>query len=425
MRNISLIFKQFSRSVLLLAGLALLTTSVRAQDAAKGEALFKQKCTSCHNGDLVTRMTGPGLGPIVSSETDDKWLSHWIKNNQELIKANDPKAMKIYNEFNQAGMTVFADLPDGDIANVIKYIRDEYKKPKPPVNPTTSGEDSGPSQLVIWGLIGVIVIAFIVILVLNKVIGSLERLVLARKDLPVEAITEEVDVEAEKRKATIKKLLKNKKLVGFFVVCAVIAGGTWQWVTLWNTNVHTGYQPVQPIKYSHELHAGIMKIDCQYCHSGAYKSKNASIPSLNVCMNCHKTVKTTSPEIAKIYTALGYDPATQKYDSTKARPIQWVRVHNLPDFAYFNHSQHVVVGKVKCQTCHGPIETMKEVYQYSPLTMKWCIQCHKRTEVDFTHDGKKGNEYYDNMVQVHEKIKRGEKVTEASMGGLECGKCHY
>src|SRR5476651_961773 len=132
MRNISLIFKQFSRSVLLLAGLALLTTSVRAQDAAKGEALFKQKCTSCHNGDLVTRMTGPGLGPIVSSETDDKWLTHWIKNNQELIKANDPKAMKIYNEFNQAGMTVFADLADGDIANVIKYIREEYKKPKAP-----------------------------------------------------------------------------------------------------------------------------------------------------------------------------------------------------------------------------------------------------------------------------------------------------
>jgi len=420
MRNISLIFKQFSRSVLLLAGLALLGSSVHAQDAAKGEALFKAKCTSCHNGDLVTRMTGPGLGPIVSSETDDKWLTHWIHNNQELIKANDPKAMKIYNEFNQAGMTVFADLSDADVANVIKYIRDEYKKPKAPVNPITPGEESGPSQLVIWGLLGVIVIAFIVILVLNKVIGSLERLVLARKDLPVEAVTEEVDVEAEKRKATIKKLLKNKKLVGFFVVCCVIAGGTWQWVTLWNTNVHTGYQPVQPIKYSHELHAGIMKIDCQYCHSGAYKSKNASIPSLNVCMNCHKTVKTTSPEIAKIYTALGYDPATQKYDSTKARPIQWVRIHNLPDFAYFNHSQHVKVGKVKCQTCHGPIETMKEVYQYSPLTMKWCIQCHKRTDVDY-----KGNAYYDKMVDVHEKIKRGEKVTEASMGGLECGKCHY
>jgi len=418
MRNISLIFKQFSRSLLLLAGLVLLQSSVHAQDAAKGEAIFKSKCTSCHNGDLVSRMTGPGLGPIVSSETDDKWLSHWIKNNQELIKANDPKAMKIYNEFNQTGMTVFAELSDGDVANVIKYIRDEYKKPKPVVNPNTPGEESGPSDLVIFGLIGVIIIAFIIILVLNKVIGSLERLLLNRKGLLPEE--EEAPVAEVDKFATLKMLLKNKKLVGFFILCAVICGGTWQWVTLWNTNVHQGYQPVQPIKYSHELHAGIMKIDCQYCHSGAYKSKNASIPSLNICMNCHKTVKTTSPEIAKIYYALGYDPATAKYDSTKAHPIQWVRVHNLPDFAYFNHSQHVKVAKIICQTCHGPVQTMKEIYQYSPLTMKWCIQCHKRTDVDY-----KGNAYYDNMVLVHEKIKRGEKVTAASMGGLECGKCHY
>lgn len=428
MRNISLIFKQFSRSVLLLAGLALLSTSVRAQDVAKGEALFKQKCTACHKLDV--RMTGPALGPIITSETDDKWLAHWIQNNQSLIKANDAKALKIYNEFNQAGMTVFSDLTDGDVANIIGYVRAEWKKeqaaPKADAGGGAAAADSGPSQLVIWGLLGVIVIAFIVILVLNKVIASLERLVLNRKDIPAEAVTEEVDEKAAARAATIKKLLKSKKLVGFFILCAVICGGTWQWVTLWNTNVHTGYQPVQPIKFPHDLHAGVMKLDCQYCHSGAYKSKNASIPSLNVCMNCHKTIdrrmgaSAASPEIAKIYTALGYDPGTQKYDSTKARPIQWVRVHNLPDLVYFNHSQHVVVGKVKCQTCHGPIQTMPEVYQYSPLTMKWCIQCHKRTDVDY-----KGNAYYQKMVDVHEKIKRGEKITEASMGGLECGKCHY
>jgi hypothetical protein len=120
---------------------------------------------------------------------------------------------------------------------------------------------------------------------------------------------------------------------------------------------------------------------------------------------------------------LGYDPQTQKYDSTKSRPMQWVRVHNLPDFAYFNHSQHVKVGKIKCQTCHGPVETMKEIYQYSPLTMKWCIQCHKRTEVDFIK--KKGNAYYDKMDSSTRSHKRGEPVTEASMGGIECGKCHY
>jgi len=419
MRNISLIFKQFSRSALLIAGLSLLGFSGHAQDAAKGEALFKQKCTTCHKIDV--RMTGPALGPTVTSETDDKWLTHWVENNQALIKANDPKATKIYNEYNQAGMTVFSELTDADVANILTYVRGEWKKiqatPKPAA---VVAEDSGPSDLVIYGLIAVIVIAFIVILVLNKVIATLERLLMKKQGVIVDEEEEAENTKRAERIATIKKLAKNKKLVGFLVVCAIIAGGTWQWVTLWNTNVHQGYQPVQPIKYSHELHAGIMKIDCQYCHSGAYKSKNASIPSLNVCMNCHKTVKTESPEIHKIYDALGYDPQTQKYDSTKARPIQWVRVHNLPDFAYFNHSQHVKVAKIICQTCHGPVQTMKEVYQYSPLTMKWCIQCHKRTDVDY-----KGNAYYDNMLQVHEKLKRGEHVTEASMGGLECGKCHY
>ncbi len=115
-------------------------------------------------------------------------------------------------------------------------------------------------------------------------------------------------------------------------------------------------------------------------------------------MNCHKSVQATekydgeiSPEIQKIYNALGYDPETQNYDNTKAKPIEWVRVHNLPDFAYFNHSQHVVVGEAAirkerglkpeepvCFACHGPVKTMKEIYQYSPLTMKWCINCHKR-----------------------------------------------
>lgn len=420
MRNISLIIKQFSRSVLLIAGLAVMGFSARAQgDAAKGEALFKAKCTSCHKID--TRMTGPALGPIITSETDDKWLTRWIQNNQAVIASGDPKAKAIVAEYNGSAMTVFADLSDGDVANIIAYVRADWKtiqadKAKTPPTSVAAG-DSAPSSFMIYGLLGVIVLAFIIILVLNKVIGSLERILLGNQGL----LPEEEEVSGSvARAAAFKKLLKNKKLVFFFLLAVTIAGGSWQWTTLWNTNVHTGYQPVQPIKYSHQLHAGVMKIDCQYCHGGAYKSKNATIPSLNVCMNCHKVVKTESPEIHKIYDALGYDPQTQKYDTTKAKPIQWIRVHNLPDLAYFNHSQHVKVGKIICQTCHGPIQEMQEVRQYAPLTMKWCIQCHKRTEVDY-----KGNAYYDNMVQVHDRIKRGEKVTAASLGGIECGKCHY
>ncbi|MBB5396343.1 cytochrome c3 family protein [Mucilaginibacter sp. AK015] len=423
MRNISLIFKQFSRSVLLVAGLVVYGATARAQaDAAKGEAIFKAKCTACHKID--TRMTGPALGPQLTSETDDAYLTKWIQNSQALVAAKNPKAVKIFNEFNQVTMTSFEELSDADVGNVITYVRTEWKKmqddkTKAPAGGTAT-EATGPSSLVVWGLLGVIAIAFIVILVLNKVIATLERLLLNRQGLLLEE--EETTTEEAKanRLATVKKLLKNKKLVFFIVLCGTIAMGSFSWVTMWNTNVHQGYQPVQPIKYSHELHAGVMKLECQYCHTGAFKSKNASIPSLNVCMNCHKSVKTESPEIHKIYDALGYDPNTAKYDSTKARPIQWVRVHNLPDLAYFNHSQHVKVGNIKCQTCHGQIQEMKEVYQYSPLTMKWCIQCHKRTEVNG-----KGNAYYDSILATHDKIKKGEKVTAAVLGGIECGKCHY
>jgi mono/diheme cytochrome c family protein len=423
MRSFSLIFKQFSRSVLLIAGFAFLGFSAYAQgDAAKGEALFKAKCTTCHKIDI--RLIGPPLGTTVTSETDDKWLTKWIENNQSLIAAKDPKALKIYNEYNQSAMTVFGELSDGDVANILSYVRTEWKTEQAAPKAPVATAETGPSNLVIYTLIGVIILAFIIILVLNKVVTTLERLLLKNKGLFVEEI--EVEKVYVDRFATVKKLAKNKKLVFFVMLSGTLALGSWTWVTMWNTNVHQGYQPVQPIKFPHDLHAGAMKIDCQYCHSGAYKSKNASIPSLNVCMNCHKTIdrtlnsKTASSEIQKIYDALGYDPQTQKYDSTKVRPIQWIRIHNLPDFAYFNHSQHVKVAKLRCQTCHGPVETMKEVYQYSPLTMKWCVQCHKRTNVDF-----KGNAYYTKMEAVHDLLKEGKPVTAALMGGIECGKCHY
>jgi mono/diheme cytochrome c family protein len=420
MRRLSLIFKQFSRSVLLVAGLALLCTAARAQgDAAKGEAIFKANCTTCHK--IESQLVGPALGTTITEETDDKWLTKWIENNQALIAAKDPKAVAVYNKFNQVSMTVFGSLTDADVANVIAYVRTTWKadlaeKAKAPAGGAVA--DTGPSDLVIFALIGVIVIAFIIILVLNRVIGTLEKVLVKSEGILVTE-SELAAVEVD-RFALVKKLAKNKKFVFFVLLCGTLALGSWTWVTMWNTNVHQGYQPEQPIHFPHDLHAGAMQINCQYCHFGAYKSKNASIPPLNVCMNCHKTVKTESPEIHKIYAALGYDPTTQKYDSTKARPIQWVRIHNLPDFVYFNHSQHVKVAGLACQTCHGPVQTMKEVYQYSPLTMKWCIQCHKRTNVNM-----KGNAYYEKMEAVHDLIKEGKPVTEAAMGGIECGKCHY
>jgi hypothetical protein len=173
--------------------------------------------------------------------------------------------------------------------------------------------------------------------------------------------------------------------------------------------IQQGYQPTQPIAFSHALHAGQYEINCNYCHTSVYKSKNANIPSANICMNCHSQIKKESPEIQKIYRAIENN-----------KPIEWVRIHNLPDLAYFNHSQHTQVGKIECQTCHGPIQTMDVVYQYSPLTMGWCINCHRETPLNT-----EGNKYYDNLVKLHDQANKGAAFTVSSNGGTECSKCHY
>lgn len=401
-----------------------------AGDPKAGEALFKANCTSCHA--LNKRVLGPALAGVNAKQSNE-WLHKWIKNSPAFIATGDKDAVAIYNEYNKAAMTPFPQFSDGDIDNILAYIKIEGDK-KPDVvagaagaaGATTTAE-SGVSDFMLIGLIAVVVIAFLVILVLNRVIGTLERLLLKKgTEVILPEIEDDEDAEPKDRLATVRKLAKNKKLVGFVVIAIIITMGSFGWMGMWNTGVHQGYQPVQPIKFSHQLHAGTNQIQCQYCHSGAWKSKNATIPSLNICMNCHKYVQATekyngeiSPEISKIYAALDYSPETQKYGDNP-RPIEWVRIHNLPDLAYFNHSQHVKVAGIKCQKCHGPIQEMQEVYQYSPLTMKWCINCHKETEVN-----SKGNPYYDKVIAAHEKIKKGEKVTAAVLGGIECGKCHY
>ena len=450
MRNFSSDFKKLVRSLLIVstislgvsavalaqdapadstqaAGAAPAADAAMTGDATAGEALYKANCTSCHA--MNKRVLGPALAGV-DQRHDREWLHKWIKNAPAMVASGDAAAVKIYNEYNQAPMTPFPQLSDADIDNILAYIKVEGdKKPEAAAGAGTAGAAAGGESAIsgymIAGLIAVIIIALLVILVLNRVIGTLERLLLNKGDA---LIIEEEEEELEKKDqyAKLKKFAKNKKAVFFTVLAFIVLLGSFGTVELWNTGVDTGYQPVQPIKFSHQLHAGTNQIDCQYCHSGAWKSKNATIPSLNVCMNCHKYVQATdnyggeiSPEIQKIYNALDYDPETQSYGDNP-RPIEWVRIHNLPDLAYFNHSQHVVVAGIDCQKCHGPIETMEEVYQYSPLTMKWCVNCHRETEVK--HEG---NAYYDKVIAAHEQIKKGEKVTAAVLGGLECGKCHY
>ncbi|MCE9667607.1 cytochrome c family protein [Myxococcus stipitatus] len=132
-------------------------------------------------------------------------------------------------------------------------------------------------------------------------------------------------------------------------------------------NNQQGHMPAQPVAFSHAVHAGQYELDCQYCHVGAERSRHAGVPSTSVCMNCHAQVKKDSPEIQKVAAAVAAN-----------QPIEWIRVHRLPDHAYFNHASHVGSGLV-CQTCHGPVQEMVRVEQVEPMTMGWCLDCHRKT----------------------------------------------
>ncbi len=425
MRSISLFFRSVVQSLVIICFFGINT--LMAQDATEGAALFQKNCKSCHA--LDRKMTGPALKGV-NERREEAWLLKWIKNAPAMIASGDPTAVQLYNENNKMLMTPMPMLTEGNILSILAYIKTEGEKPLAAAATSSAAgaaavtsSDGGINTYMIIGLIAVILIALFIILALNRVIATLEKLLIDGPDAELELL--EVQTESSGL-SNFNHLVKNKKFIFFTIILSVIFLSAVGLKGMWNTGVHQGYQPVQPIKFSHQLHAGLNQINCQYCHSGAFKSKNASIPSLNVCMNCHNYVQATekyngeiSPEIQKIYTALDYDPKTSQYGANQ-RPVEWIRIHNLPDLAYFNHSQHVSVAGIECQKCHGPIETMAEVYQYSPLTMKWCINCHKETEVNH-----KDNAYYDDLIAAHEKLKKGDKITASLLGGIECGKCHY
>ena len=396
-----------------------------AQDAKEGAALFKANCTSCHKIDK--KLVGPALVGM-SERHSEEWLVKWIKNSKLMVDSGDPAAIAVYEEYNKSAMPAFTQFSDDQIKGIIAYVSEEEAKAAAGPAEGAAGAAAGPtgaSNFMIIGMLAILVLAIGVIFILSRITKTLEK-VISNNQAAIDAAQARNEAyESSNKVKFAQKFLQNKKLVGFTVLMVVALLAVMGWQTMWNVGLHQGYMPVQPIKFSHQIHAGVNQIDCQYCHGGAFKSKNASIPSANVCMNCHNTITASdhydgdiSPELLKLYRAVDWNPDTRTY-GTNQRPIEWIRIHNLPDFAYFNHSQHVTVAGLECQTCHGPVETMEEVYQYSPLTMKWCVDCHKTTEVNTD------NKYYDQLIEAHEKLKKGEKLTAAMIGGLECGKCHY
>ena len=411
--------KAFTRSALVLfVTICLASSSLFAADAAK---IFKQNCAVCHRLDGV-KLTGPGLAGIAGRAPGGDWLFKWVKNNTALIKSGDAYATKIFAE-NGAQMTVFDGvLSDDDIKAVIEYIKNPpvEKAATPAANATASAEaapekDNTSNLYIILGV--VVVLLLIIAMVLRGVKYNLLN-VIAQKN------NEEEVIDRGWWGETKYWLINHKRALAIFIIIFVLWISKLGWDSAMNIGVYTGYHPEQPIKFSHKIHAGDNGINCQYCHSSVEKSRHAGIPSVNICMNCHKGIEkgpnTGTTEIAKIYEAIGWNPETQKYDK-QPKGLRWVKVHNLQDFVFFSHQQHVKVGKLDCSNCHGDVKTMTTAQQVQPLTMGWCIDCHRKTEVA----GMKDNPYYEDLHKKLAEKYKGQKLTVEKMGGTECAKCHY
>ena len=393
-------------------------------DPVKGKALFNGNCAACHK--LYDKATGPALFQV-GDKYEKEWLYQWIRNSQEFVKSGDARANAIFNEYNGSLMNAFPALSNEDIDNIIAYTYTE--KPTPTVVPPTGGDGGGGDGISSDIILAVLALVFLMLTIM---------LVLVNKTLRRIAEANGVEYESKERAERLpiwKAFAQNQFLVLVTSIFLLLSSGYFAYGWMSQVGVDQGYAPVQPIHYSHRIHAGTNQIECKYCHSSARKSKHSGIPSLNVCMNCHKNISQVgdetyqegiaeyqidyNKEIAKLYDAVGWDVDNQRYTG-ESKPVKWVRIHNLPDFAYFNHSQHVTVAGVECQECHGPVEEMEIMYQFSPLTMGWCINCHRETNVKL-----ESNEYY---AKIHETLSKEydfPTLTAAQNGGLECGKCHY
>ena len=380
---------------------------------AAGKAVFNANCKTCHKLDQKY------IGPALRGATDRNsaaWVKTWIANSQAVIASGDAYAVALYKEYNNSIMPSYAFLSDAELDGVLAYI--EYGDKVDPAaaaaapgaaagDPAAAATGSGIPNEYLSIIIGVLVFILLLILVVLGLIVTVLTKYINKQDLPEE------DKEFVSQKTDFGKILKSDAVL-ILVTTLVIAFTAKTAIDgLYSIGVQQGYAPAQPIAFSHALHAGQYEIACQYCHTGVEIGKSANIPSANICMNCHTHIQNVggkegiSPEIQKIYNAVDNN-----------QPIEWVRVHNLPDLAYFNHAQHVAVGGVECQTCHGPIQEMEVVGQHSTLTMGWCIDCHRQTEI-----ATEGNVYYDKLVQLHSTSKDALKVKD--IGGLECAKCHY
>ena len=384
----------------------------------EGATLYQNDCTVCHQ--IHAEVVGPALAGI-TERRPIPWLIRFIRNSQQVIQEGDEYAVELYNQYNKTLMPSF-DYSDEEIKNILAYIQQESQAPEAAADTDTGeleaadGEQAADgvglaSEYVNIVLIVILVVLVLILIVLALIISVLTKYLNERKDL-----TEEQKEEIKPKKVNVKKVMTSKPMIGLFTFIFVAIAFKAIIDSLFTIGVYEGYAPEQPVWFSHKIHAGQYQIDCNYCHTSAYESQSANIPSVNVCMNCHNPqlggivegTVTGTTEINKVIAA---------YQNQE--PIEWVRVHNLPDLAIFPHAVHTEVGGIECQTCHGEVETMDVITQVSDLTMGWCIDCHRTTNVNAA-----GNEYYDKLVQIHEEVS-DQPLTVEDLGGTECARCHY
>ncbi|KQK27169.1 MULTISPECIES: c-type cytochrome [Chryseobacterium] len=448
--------KHYKKGLIAIGLLLSTSASIYGQDGdpKNGEKLFKANCTACHA--LDKQVVGPALKGVVARLEKDQglgkdWLYKWIKDNKALRASGDKYANEVFEKFNKTEMQQFPNLTEKDIDDILAYTTNppapEEPKKDAGTATATDGAQAAPANNTTSN---------IVIISLLAIAGLLVWILLKLRQLVKLGQSEDLAGLNETRVKSFSEIYAKYHYVGkgLLAVLAILATyGVWNWI-MW-IGVYKGYKPEQPIYFSHKIHAGENKIDCQLCHSSAKYGKVSEIPSMNVCMNCHRTIseyngKYLEPgkdkafydgEIQKIYAATGWDSEKQQYTG-KTTPVEWTRIHNMPDFVYFNHAQHVVAGEqaiinsfnkknpdnkidVVCKACHGKIDTMNVVQMANDFTMGWCIECHRTTEIDMNNGYNK--EYFKNL---HEKLKKqypkdGGKITVDAIGGLECGKCHY
>ncbi len=398
-----------------------LGNSANAQD---GKTLFTSNCASCHN--VLKDGTGPALAGVEDRWPDKAKLHAWIKNNQAFLKTGDAYANALYLKYNKTAMNLFPSLSDKEIDAILGYINTTAAAAAAaPAGGTGNAADAKNTESDNTLLFGILtLILAVVALTLLQVNANLKKLTDQKDGFPgIEPVP----------------FWRNKSYIAVLTVILFIVGGYLTSKGAMALGRSKDYQPVQPIYYSHKVHAGVNQINCQYCHIGVYQGKQATIPSVNICMNCHMQIKeyggekifneegqevNGTAEIQKLYKYAGYEPG-KPWDADKAKPIEWARIHNLPDHVYFNHSQHVKAGQVQCQTCHGEIQKMGEVKQFADLSMGWCINCHRETKVQF-----KDNGFYSIYEKYHQDLKSGKidstkGITVEKIGGTECQKCHY